>query len=173
LDIKKIKGVGMKVVKKPVSKSYSLSDFFVGEKQTEPNIADVTKQYTDKETSLRTTAWFDLQQDSIYITCSFFNEKVGADLGIKSYRIDLFDREEKMQIKLPQPIIGYGIIELLESYEVGFGNLGEGLISESLVSDDELITTKIWFSTDGTYMSISRKIQEEVVSEDLLAKLGF
>jgi hypothetical protein len=173
LDIKKIKGVGMKVVKKPLSKSYSLSDFFVGEKSTEPNISDVTKQYTDKETSLRTTAWFELQQDSIYVTCSFFNEKVGADLGIKSYRIDLFDREEKIQIRLPQSIIGYGIMELLESYEVGFHNLGDGFISEPMVSDDNLITTRLWIATDGTFLSISRKIEEEVVSEDLLAKLGF
>jgi len=167
----------MKVVKKSVSKNLELKDFFVKELDGDLySKFDVVNSFKSEGNSV--TVAVDLQDDYICVVIDVFNERYGINGGVRLYEIPLFEtKNEKIRVVFPYTQIGLSIIECLEGHNIKFEQLGNGVISDWLMSDDENVMAKLWFSNDFKYMSISRKFmnneKEEIVSkEELLDRLG-
>lgn len=164
----------MKVVKRNIVKVNNLRDYFVKELSAEPTMTDVVKEQTIDGNLFRVSC--DVINDGIDVVVSVWNEQAGVDLGIREYFISLFNDNEKERIKLPNDTVGLAILECLTNYGVGFTELGNGYISEWIMNDNDTIMTKLWFSNDFTYISISHKqlepIEKTVSKESLLDSLG-
>jgi len=164
----------MKVVKRNVVKVNNLKDYFVKELTTEPTMVDVVKEQTIDGNLFR--IYCDVVNDGIDLVVSVWNEQTGVDLGIREYFIPLFNDIEKERIKLPNDAIGLAILECLNNYGVSFNQLGDGYISEWIMNDNETQMTKLWFSNDFTYISLTHKqlepIEQTISKETLLDSLG-
>ncbi len=163
----------MKVVKRNVSKVNNLRDFFVRELSSEPMSSDIVKESIVDGNRFR--VFCDLYDDNLKVVISVWNEQAGVDLGIREYSIPLFPNE-KLKIKLPNEIVGLAIVELLETYNVSLQPFANGYSSEWMINDTETTMSKIWFSEDFKYFSITTKeiepTVETITKEELLDKLG-
>ncbi len=163
----------MKVVKRNVSKVNNLRDFFVRELNSEPMSSDIVKESIVNGNRFR--VFCHLYDDNLKVVVSVWNEQAGIDLGIREYSILLFS-DEKLKIKLPNESVGLAIVELLESYNVSLEPFGSGYSTEWMINDTETTMSKIWFSEDFKYFSITTKeiepIEETISKEVLLDKLG-
>jgi len=164
--------MAIKVGNRTIVKSNRLSDYFVGTLTEFPNSVDVVKEHqlSDNGDTVKIGASFNDVNGDISIYVKFYNPNSFVEQEAKQYRIPLFNDEPKSRISLPLALVGYLIVEVLELNGIGFDGLGEGIISVPLELNS--ITTKIWISDDGKFISISRKIEEETVG-DLGAKYGF
>lgn len=165
----------MKVVKRNVSKVNVLRDFFVKQLSVEPTMMDIVKEGKSEDgTIFRVNC--EIINDVINIVISSWNEKTGVDLGIREYVINLFPNENKVKVRLPHETVGLAIIEALENEGIGCIEFGSGYSCDWIMNDDETKMSKIWFSNDFKYFSITTKDiepKEETVSkEDLLDRLG-
>ena len=164
----------MKVVKKSIVKVNSLRDYFVKNLSSlSENRFSVTKDYVVDGNNW--TVGGAIEGDYFVCGVAVFNEQAGVDLGIRLYEINLFDDEPKSRIRLPEPVCNI-LIETLETYECGVSPLGSGVITDSILNDDESVAIKIWIGGDLNYISISRKdmnpTEEDIGEEYLLDKLG-
>ena len=165
----------MRVVKNNRARVNELRDFFVKELSSEPSVMDVVKEArTDDGTVVRVNC--EIVDEMIDIVVSAWNDKHGVDLGIREYVIDLFPNTDKVAIKLPNETIGLAIVESLVNNGITFTEFGNGYSFDWIINDNETKTSKIWFSNNFKYFSITTKILQQqeptISSEYLLDKLG-